>query len=348
VVTIRDIAKVTGLSIATVSMVLNKAGRRIPVSTQKLVEQAARDLGYSPNLQPRSLRSRRTQSIGVLVFDITDPYCTLIVRGIENSLYESGYMPVLTDLQNDPNRLRRCAQMLIERRVEGLIAIANPVHLGTDLSTMIQQFKVPAVVIGSDVTDGVFASVVIDNKSGTSAAMKHLAELGHRQIAVIKGPRCMVDSKPRWEGIRECARKMGIKIDPILVVEIKGKNSSYEEGYKVTEQLLRAGKPFTGLLAFDDLTAFAAIGALSNAGIRVPEGCSVVGFDDIPGAAYYNPPLTTINQHLETQGLLAAKVIKQMLSVDAPSNLSKHERVAPHLIVRKSTSRAPSARVNAK
>jgi DNA-binding LacI/PurR family transcriptional regulator len=102
------------------------------------------------------------------------------------------------------------------------------------------------------------------------------------------------------------------------------------------------------LLAFDDLTAFAAIGALSNAGIRVPEGCSVVGFDDIPGAAYYNPPLTTINQHLETQGLLAAKVIKQMLSVDAPSNLSKHERVAPHLIVRKSTSRAPSARVNAK
>ncbi len=347
-VTIRDIAKATGLSLATVSMVLNHAGRRIPASTQRLVERTARDLGYSPNLQARSLRNRRTQSIGVLVFDITDPYCTLIVRGIENSLYEAGYMPVLTDLQNDPNRLRRCAQMLIERRVEGLIAIANPVHLGTDFSTMIQQFKVPAVVIGSEVTEGAFSSVVVDNMAGTSAAMKYLAELGHRQIAVIKGPRAMVDSNPRWEGIRDCARNLGIQFNPALVLEIKRKNSSYEEGFRVAESLLRSGKPFTGLLAFDDLTAFAAIGALSNSGIRVPEGCSVIGFDDIPGAAYYNPPLTTVDQHLETQGVLAAGVIKQMLAANLPSSESTHERVTPHLIVRKSTASAPLARTKAK
>lgn len=346
-VTIRDIAKATGLSIATVSMVLNKAGRRIPASTQKLVEQAARDLGYSPNLQARSLRSRRTHSIGVLVFDITDPYCTLIVRGIENTLYDSGYMPVLTDLQNNPRRLRQCAQMLMERRVEALIAIANPVHLGTDFSHAIQQFNVPAVVIGSETSDGLFASVVIDNRTGTADAMKHLVELGHRNVAVIKGPRAMVDSKPRFEGVRDCARKHRLTLDPALIVEIKGNNSSYEEGYRLTEELVRTGKPFTGLIAFDDLTAFAAIGALTSSGISVPTECSVIGFDDIPGAAYYNPPLTTVNQHLETQGTLGARVIQQLLNVESPRSATR-ERVVPNLVVRKSTAQAPTMKVMAK
>jgi DNA-binding LacI/PurR family transcriptional regulator len=344
VVTIRDIAKATGLSIATVSMVLNKAGRRIPASTQKLVEQAARDLGYSPNLQARSLRSRRTNSIGVLVFDITDPYCTLIIRGIENTLYDFGYMPVLTDLQNNPERLEQCAQMLMERRVEGLIAIANPVHLGTDLSAAIHQFGVPAVVIGSEVGDALFASVVVDNGAGTAAATQYLLDEGHREIAVIKGPRAMVDSKPRFEGVRETTLKNGIKIRAELVVEIKGKNSSYEEGYQLTEQLLRTGRPFTALVAFDDLTAFAAIGALSSAGIKVPEGCSVIGFDDIPGAAYYNPPLTTVNQHLEIQGNIGAQVIQRLVASDPMTEAEMRRQVAPHLIVRKTTAAVPAAR----
>lgn len=341
-ITIRDIARATGLSIATVSIVLNKAGRRIPASTQMRVKNAARDLGYSPNLQARSLRSRRTHSIGVMVFDVTDPYCTMIVRGIENSFYESGYMPVLTDLQNDPTRLQQCARILMERRVEGLIAIANPVHLGTDLSTAIQQFKVPAVIIGSESKDKRFASVVIDNKRGSGAAMKHLIELGHRDIAVIKGPRAINDSAPRWIGIRECARRRGVAIDPALVVEIQGQNSSYEEGYELTERLLQTSRRFTGLIAFDDLTAFAAIGALSAAGKSVPQYCSVVGFDDIPGAAYYNPPLTTVDQHLERQGLLGAQMMTAMLSEEGADLERKHEKVKPQLVVRKSTAKASS------
>src|SRR6185437_9707792 len=145
-VTIRDIAKATGLSIATVSMVLNKAARRIPPATQQLVEETASKLGYFPNLQARSLRSKRTHSVGVLIFDVTDPYCALILRGVENTLTEAGYTSMLADLQNTPKRLGQCAQMLMERRVEGLIAIANPLHLGTELSESIRRFNIPAVI----------------------------------------------------------------------------------------------------------------------------------------------------------------------------------------------------------
>ncbi len=308
--------------------------------TQRLVQETALKLGYSPDLQARSLRSKRTHSIGVLVFDITDPYCSLVIRGIESSLETAGYMSVLADLQNTPKRLHRCLQMLMGRRVEGIIAIANPVRLGTGLSTALAQFKIPCVVIGSHPEGKRYSSVTVDNTAGTRAAVEHLYSLGHRHLAVIKGPKAMTDSAPRWTGIRECARKKGIPIDRSLVVEIRGSNSSYEEGYDLTQQLMQTGKHFSGLIAFDDLTAFAAIGALSSAGRRVPENCSVVGFDDIPGAAFYNPPLTTICQHLEEQGLLSAEIMqKQLSSHNAGSRTITQKTIEAHLIIRKSTAR---------
>ncbi len=339
-ITIRDIAKATGLSIATVSMVLNKAGRRIPIATQRRVEDTARKLGYSPNLQARSLRSNRTHSVGVLVFDITDPYCGLIVRGIETSLETFGYMSVISDLQNTPRRLHQCLQMLTARRVDGIIAIANPVLFGADFSSAILAFQVPAVVIGSEPANGCHGSVIVNNAQGTWAAFEHLYELGHREIAVIKGPKAMSDSAPRWAGIRDCARAKGIRIDRSLVVEIHGDNSSYEEGYALTERLLTGAKPFTALLAFDDLTAFAAIGAISNAGHRIPEDCSVIGFDDIPGAAFYNPPLTTLRQHLEEQGGIGAEMMATLLKAGSGGqHEAVHKRIEPHLVVRKSTAR---------
>jgi LacI family transcriptional regulator len=340
-VTLRDIADATGLSIATVSMVLNKAARRIPLATQQLVERTARKLGYFPNLQARSLRSKRTHSVGLLIFDITDPYCALILRGVENSLGDARYMSVLADLQNNPLRLRQCAQMLMERRVEGLIAIANPLRLGTELSTAIQQFAIPAVVIGTESARGRYASVVVDNRAGTRAAVEHLYALGHRKIAVIKGPKVMSDSAPRWDGIQDCAREKGFQIDRSLVVQIQGRNSTYEQGFQLTEQLLRKRKQFSALIAFDDLTAFAAIGALSSAGRRVPDDCSVIGFDDIPGAAFYNPPLTTVCQYMEKQGAIGAEMMLKLLSTDARTSRKKmYAKIEPHLVVRKSTARA--------
>jgi DNA-binding LacI/PurR family transcriptional regulator len=340
VVTIRDIAKATGLSVATISMVLNKSAHRISLRTQRLVEETASQLGYFPNLQARALRSKRTGSVGVLMFDVTDPYCTSVFRGVENFLSDAGYMLVLADLQNNPQRLRKCSQMLMERRVEGLIAIANPLRLGAELSTVIPRFNIPAVIIGSKSADRRYASVVVDNRMGMWAAVEHLYELGHRKIAVIKGPKLMSDSAPRWDGIQKCATAKGIPIDRSLLVEIQGRNSTYEEGYQLTEILLNKKKQFSGLIVFDDLTAFAAIGALSNAGLRVPEDCSVIGFDDIPGAAFYNPPLTTVSQYMEKQGAIGAEMMLDLLTAETGKTHKKmHEIIEPHLVVRKSTAR---------
>jgi LacI family transcriptional regulator len=231
--------------------------------------------------------------------------------------------------------------MLMGRRVEGIIAIANPVQLGTELSVALTRFKIPGVVIGSQPESTRCSSVTVNNIAGARVAVEHLYSLGHRRIAVIKGPKAMTDSVPRWNGVRESARKKGIPIDRSLVAEIRGNNSSYEEGYELTMRLMRAGKPFSALVAFDDLTAFAAIGALSSAGRRVPEDCSVVGFDDIPGAAFYNPPLTTICQHLAEQGMLSAEIMqKQLSSGNARSRNKMHKEIEPHLVIRKSSARA--------
>jgi DNA-binding LacI/PurR family transcriptional regulator len=337
-VTITDVARETGLSIATVSMVLNKTARRIPLKTQKRVESAAKRLGYLPNLQAQSLRSRRTRAIGVMIFDLTDPYCTMILRGIEDSVYDAGYMSVLADLQNDPHRLQQSTQMLMGRRVEGLIAILNPLYSETEIFQAISQFNVPTVLIGRKIKGESFASVMVDNEAGTRAALEHLYQLGHREIAFVRGPAAMSDSAPRWKGITAFARESGLTIRDELVQEIRGRNSSYEEGVELTRALLASGRSFSALLAFDDLTAFAAIGVLSGAGLVVPADCSVVGFDDILGSAFYNPPLTTVRQHLLDQGSIGAEMMKSLLSGEGRNDIeSWHRIVAPKLIVRNST-----------
>jgi LacI family transcriptional regulator len=330
-------------------MVLNNAplARHIPLKTRNRVKRAAKDLGYRPNLFARSLRSNRSQTLGVVVFDVTDPYCTQILRGIEDSLYHSGYLPILTDTQNKRVRFQRCVEMLLDRRVEGVIAIANPLYLESDLLQDFAHREVPTVIIGRQLAEGSLSSVVVDNAAGTFAALEYLYGLGHRKIAFIRGPKALVDSAPRWNGLCEFARQCGLKIDPKLVVEIQGGNSSYPVGVQLTQELLGRRREFTALVTFDDLTAFAAIGCLTNAGHRVPEDISVVGFDDIPGAAFYNPPLTTVHQHLEMQGSIGAEIIRDLIR--ARHNLEAVEplrrRVVPRLVVRQST--APPRRSQA-
>ncbi len=338
-VTIRDLARETGVSVATVSIVLNQApkARKIPASTQKRIQEAAHRMGYSPNLVARSLRSRRAHNVGLLVFDITDPYCSLIVRGMEKSLYESGYTSVLTDLQNDPKRLSQCAQMLMEQRVGGVMAIANPLYFESELFEILSALKVPAVIVGRELRQSGFGSVVIENEAGTFAALQHLYQLGHRSIAYIRGPKALNDSEPRWAGLCKFASSVGLKIRSELVVEIQGRNSSYEEGYRLTQELITGRLKFTALVAFDDLTAFAAVGALAAAGLRVPQDCSVVGFDDIPGAAFYNPPLTTVHQYLEEQGELGGEMIKTMMRDSGRHSGAEYKKVRPDLVVRRST-----------
>lgn len=339
-ITIRDVAGKSGFSITTVSMVLNPgpAAERISPKTRTHIWKVARTLGYRPNLFARSLRSQRSHTIGVIVFDITDAYCTQILRGIENHLRPAGYFPIVADLQNERDQFKLCTDMLLGRRVEGLIAIANPVHLDTDVLEEVARRDTPALVIGRELQRSPVSSIVVDNEAGTRLAIQHLHRLGHRRIAFIKGPKILVDSVQRWRGIEIFAKEAGLKIDPGLVIEIKGQNSTYSEGVELTEELLRRSD-FTAIVAFDDLTACAAIRALTRAGRQVPKDCSVVGFDDIPNAEFYNPPLTTIRQQLEMQGSLGAEIVEDLIKAAVKKRpvQAKYRKVSPKLVIREST-----------
>lgn len=340
-VTIRDVAGESGFSVTTVSMVLNagSSATRISPRTRSRIWKVAQRLGYRPNLYARSLRSRRSHTLGVVVFDLTDPYCTQILRGIQNHLRASGLFPIVTDLQEDASQFQPCLDMLLGRRVEGIIVIANPLYLHAKLLAEFSQRRIPAVAIGGELRDVPVSSIVVDNAAGTRLALQHLYDLAHSQIAFIRGPKVLVDSVQRWQGLESFAEEVGLKLDPKLILEIQGRNSTYAEGYELTEELLRRGHEFTALVAFDDVTACAAIRALTRAGRRVPKDCSVVGFDDIPSSAFYNPPLTTVHQQLEMQGSLSAEIIEEMIKATSESRPvhPKHRKVAPKLMVRDST-----------
>jgi LacI family transcriptional regulator len=343
-ITIRDVAGQSGFSVTTVSMVLNDGpgGSRISQRTRTRVWEVARRLGYRPNLHARSLRSNRSQTLGVMVFDLTDPYCTQILRGIQNHIRPSGLFPIVSDLQDDRSQFQPCLDMLLGRQVEGVIAIANPLYLDPKLLSEFSQRQIPAVVIGRELSKVPVSSVVVDNAAGTRLAIQHLYGLGHSRIAFIKGPAILVDSLQRWEGLENFAREVGLRLDPRLIREIQGRDTTFAEAYELTEQLLRQRLDFTALVAFDDLSACAAIRALTKAGRRVPKDCSVVGFDDIPSAAFYNPPLTTVHQQLELQGSLGAEIIEDLIRTtrEKRSVPPKHRKVAPKLVVRDSTSPA--------
>src|SRR6266699_2553135 len=343
-VTIRDVAKRSGFSSSTVSIVLNNAplARYIPVATKTKIESAAKKLGYRPNLFARSLRNRRSHAVGVMVFDMTDPFCTLVLRGIENTLYQASYLPILTDVHNERTRFERYLEMLLDRRIEGLIVVANWLFVNIDVLSDLEQSRIPTAVIGRELKTDSISSILVDNELGAYSAIEHLYLLGHRKIAFIRGPKTLGDSAPRWRGVRSFAKNSGLVLDPRLNLDLPESRypiSSFEAGFKLTEELVKRKRPFTGLMAFDDMTAFGAIRALAKAGLRVPENCSVVGFDDVAASSLYTPPLTTVRQPMEAMGAAAASIvvdgIKTVLEKREASAV--HRKMAPELAVREST-----------
>ncbi len=343
-VTMRDVAETSGFSPATVSIVLNNAplARYIAPATKKRIEETAKKLGYRPNAMARFLRSKRSHSVGVMFFDIFDPFCTPVLRGIENALYQCSYVPILADAHNQRNRFERYLEMLLDRHVEGLIVVANWLFIDIHLLADIGKRNIPAATIGWELPGDTVSSVIVDNEAGGRLALEHLYQLGHRKIAFIRGPKTLIDSAPRWRGIQKFAQSVGFEIDHALVAQLPDSieiNSSFEGGQRLTDELLSKRKRFTALLAFDDLTALGAIRALTKAGIKVPEQCSVIGFDDVPLSSLAAPAVTTVRQPLEAMGNLAVNVVMEGVN----ANLEKRDvkivrhKTNPELVIRDST-----------
>ncbi len=344
--TIRDVARESGYSASTVSIVLNEAplSRYIPGETKQRIQTAARRLGYRPNPLARSLRSQRSNIVGVMVFDITDPFCTPILRGLENALYQVNYLSLLADAHNEPHRFERYLEMLLDRRVEGLIVVAN--WLVTDIKVLadLTEKQVPTVIAGRSFELEKVSTVSVDNEGGAALALEHLYQLGHREIAFLRGPKNLTSSGQRWKGIRNFAQSVGLRLDAKQMAglpESLDPNSSFEAGAQLTTELLGGGKPFTALLAYDDMTALGALRALKKKGLRVPEDCSVVGFDDVAQASLSLPSLTTVRQPMEAMGSMSVGMILDAIKAvnqkqDVPVTRRK---IAAELVVRESTRR---------
>jgi LacI family transcriptional regulator len=343
-VTMRDVAEDSGFSPATVSIVLNNAplARYIAPATKKRIEEAAKKLGYRPNAMARFLRSKRSHTVGLVFFDITDPFCTPVLRGIENALYQSSYVPIFADAHNQRNRFERYLEMLLEHHVEALIVVANwlvvDIHVLADLSKR----NIPAATIGWELPGDTVSSVMVDNETGGRMALEHLHQLGHRRIAFIRGPKMLIDSAPRWRGVQKFAHAANLEIDPALVLQLPDSfdpNSGFEGGQRLTEELLQKKKKFTALMAFDDLTALGAIRALTKAGVKVPEQCSVTGFDDVALSALSAPSLTTVRQPLEAMGTNAVNIVMEGIKAGLEKREwnSVRQKMNPELVIREST-----------
>jgi LacI family transcriptional regulator len=330
--TLRSLADELGLSPASVSLVLNHApaARAIPKATQDRIRAAASAVGYRPNSLAKSLRHRRTLTVGVMVPEISEGYSALVMSGIEDALLQAGYLYFAASHRHRADLLEEYPRLLLDRAVDGLIVVDTALR-----STL----PVPVVAVsGHDVLAGV-TNIVLDHARAASDALAHLRELGHRRIAYIKGQRVSSDTAVRWQTIREAARALGLPIDRALVGQLDGESALPDLGYRLTRRLLAVRPRFTALFAFNDISALGAIRAIREQGLRVPEDVSVVGFDDIASAAYQNPALTTVRQPLYEMGQRAADMLVARMErpgEPGPRTIS----LTPSLIVRGTTAPA--------
>lgn len=331
-VSLKSLAEHLGLSQAAVSFVMNRSpnAKSIPQHTQELIRKAARELNYRPNHLARSLRQQRSYTIGVLVPEISEGYAALVMSGIEDHLLQEGYFYFVVSHRHRADLLEEYPLLLQQRAVEGLIAVDTAVPEG---------LQIPSIAVSGHKDVPGVTNIVLNHSRAAMLALEHLTSLGHRKIAFIKGQEFSSDTAVRWESIREAAKKLGLEIDERLVVQLRGESSSPELGHQVTTELLASGRPFTALFSFNDVYAIGAIQALREAGRRVPDHVSVVGFDDIQSAAYQNPALTTVRQPLREMGLTAATTLLRRITNTGEEAYPKEIMVEPSLIVRGSTAR---------
>ncbi len=332
VVTLKNVAEHLGLTPGTVSAVLNDApsARSIPEETKTRIRAAAKELNYRPNFFARTLRNKRTFTIGVIAEEIGDSYGSAIISGIEQILRKRDYFFLTVAHRHDAELLNRYSQILSERGVEGIITVDTTVRETPLLPTV--------SVAGHKQMKGV-TNIVLDHHQAAVLALNHLKELHHERIAFMKGNPLSSDAKDRWNSICQVAGQLGLKIDPELIVQINTDDATPMLGYPFAKELLSRGKPFTALFAYNDISAIGAIRALQEQGLRVPQDVSVMGFDDIPGAAFHTPSLTTVRQPLNRMGEVAAQSLLERIEgqKDYPAEIA----IEPALVVRESTSLAP-------
>ncbi len=329
-VTLKAVAERVGLTPGTVSAVLNEsaASSSIPEHTKKRILAAAREMNYRPNYFARTLRKQKTHTIGVIAEEIGDAYGSMIISGVERYLRTHNYFFLTVIHRHDPKLVEQYSAMLLDRGVEGLIAVDTVLPYSPPVPTV--------AVAGHKKLAGV-TNLNIDQLHAARIALGHLTALGHSKIAFIRGQSFSSDAKERWETIQDTCRDMGIAITAARTVEMDRDDASPKMGYDFAKQLLTQTRDFTALFAYNDVAAIGAIRALQEAGLRVPDDVSVMGFDDIREAGFYTPSLTTVRQPLGQMGEIAAQTLLDQLESNA--EFQPQILVEPLLVVRESTAK---------
>jgi LacI family transcriptional regulator len=331
-VTLRGVAERVGLSPGTISAVLNNApsARAIPEHTRERIRVAAQELNYRPNFLARSLRKKRTYTVGLIIEEIGDAYGSMVISGVEAYLRQHNYFFLTVIHRHDAALLRGHSQLLLERGVEGFITVDTSLPDALPLPTV--------SVAGHRKLQGV-TNIVLDQERGARVALEHLLVLGHREIAFMKGQSFSSDSEDRWTAVCKVAQELGLEMDTDLIVKLETDDPSPQVGYPYAKKLLARKKPFTALFAYNDISAIGAIRAFQEESLCIPQNISVIGFDDIPWAAYHTPSLTTVRQPLARMGEIAAETLIQM--IENEGEYSSEIAIEPTLVVRESTGHAP-------
>lgn len=335
-VTLKTIADRLGLTPGTVSATLNNspAARSIPEHTKQRILTAARELNYRPNFFARSLRLQRTYTIGVIAEEIGDAYGSAVISGIEQYLRQNNFFFLTVIHRHDKKLLQSYAQLLQARGVEGFITVDTSIT---------EEPALPTVAIAGHQKVAGVTNIVLDHKRAAQMALEHLRGLGHEEIAFIKGQTFSSDSEVRWAAILEVAEESGVRVRPELTVQLEDTDSTPAVGYPMGKALLARNKPFTALFAYNDISAIGASWAFREAGIRVPQDVSIVGFDDIPGAAFANPGLTTVRQPLTRMGQIAAQTL--ISRIEERDAYVPEIAIEPEFVVRDSTAPVASRRI---
>jgi len=333
-VSIKDIARVANVSHSTVSRALSDSPL-VSSETKARIQRLAREMGYSPDAQARSLVVGRTRTVGVVVTTITDPFLAEIVQAVENTAHDYGYTVILISSSADPARELEAVEMLRSQRVDGVIVTSS--RVGSLYQERLEESEVPVVLLNTHRRQaGPYTfSITVDNRHGGWLATEHLIHLGHRRIAYVTGAVNHSDDQERLAGYRQALEQAGIAFDPALVVPGTGRAGGGERALPVLTAL---DEPPTAVFCYNDMTAIGLIHAARQMGLPVPEALAVVGFDDILFASFVQPPLTTVAQPMSEMGKQALEMVLSLID-DGDSSRGRVTNIVVQgtLIVRESS-----------
>ncbi len=307
--TLAEVAKTAGVSLATASRVLSGSGYRVRVELRQRVLAAARSLNYVPNAHAQALVRARTHVVGVVTHDVSDPYFAEIVRGVQRVASGAGRLTIICNTYRDPDREVEYVRLLHAQRVEAIILAGSgrdDRRYGRKMSAAVEAYLATGgrlVVISRHHLPG--DAVLPDNFGGARALAHHLADLGHRRLAVISGPPQLTTTRDRLEGFRQGLRERGVDLPSEAVLP---GDFSRDSGVAAAEELLRRGLPVTAVFALNDQMAVGALSAFRLAGLRVPQDISLAGFDDMAIARDVTPALTSVRVPMEEMGVRAMEM----------------------------------------